>query len=101
MNTIKFLRIANTELLETFNWYEEQGLGLGYQFIDAFNKSINLISTFPEIYNEIQFGIRRCIIKKFPYGILYKFYEKKNEILVIAIYSFKREPNYWIDRIQL
>jgi len=39
---------------------------------------------------------RRCLVKNFPYGIIYQ--EKENYILIIAIANLHRKPNYWINR---
>ena len=31
---VSFLPIAQAELDEVFSWYEKQGIGLGYEFLD-------------------------------------------------------------------
>ncbi len=39
---ISLLPLAQTELDEAFSWYEEQAIGLGYEFLDEFDQSIRL-----------------------------------------------------------
>lgn len=41
--------------------------------------------------------IRRFLVKTFPYGIVYAPVE--NDIFVLAIMHFKREPDYWLGRL--
>jgi hypothetical protein len=46
---IAFLPAAQTELDEGFSWYEEQAVGLGYEFLGELYKSLRLIASFPEL----------------------------------------------------
>jgi toxin ParE1/3/4 len=41
--------------------------------------------------------IRRCLTLKFSYAILYRVYPDR--IVIAAIMSCRRDPNYWQDRI--
>ncbi len=40
--------------------------------------------------------VRRCMTRKFPYGILYTIEE--DYILILAVMHCNREPNYWKNR---
>jgi len=93
---ISFSPLAQIELEEAFAWYEEQVVGLGYEFLDEFDKSIRLIATFPQLFEQIEDGVRRSLLNRFPYGIIYGIDE--NRIVIIAVAHLKREPNYWIKR---
>ncbi|WP_293161759.1 hypothetical protein [Okeania sp. SIO2C9] len=42
--------------------------------------------------------IRRCLMRKFPYGILYTI--EDNFILILAVMHCSREPGYWKDRVK-
>lgn len=93
---ISLLPLAQTELDEAFLWYEEQAVGLGYEFLDEFDQSVRLIVSFPELFEEMEEGVRRCLINRFPYGIIYGI--DVDKIVVIAVAHLKRKPNYWIER---
>jgi mRNA-degrading endonuclease RelE of RelBE toxin-antitoxin system len=54
--------------------------------------------TFPESSPEIETEIRRCLLSRFPYGIIYGIDD--NTVIVIAVAHLHREPNYWMDRIE-
>jgi len=41
---------------------------------------------------------RRCLVYKFPYGVIYQYQEDKNEILIVAIAHLHRKPDYWYSR---
>lgn len=38
-------------------------------------------------------GVRSCVLRPFPYAIVYL--ELPDEILILAIAHAKREPGYW------
>jgi len=40
--------------------------------------------------------IRRALVHRFPYGILYV--PEQNQILIIAVMHLHRQPGYWQDR---
>jgi plasmid stabilization system protein ParE len=48
---------------------------------------------FPVVLNDI----RRAIVKRFPYAIYYEI--RENELLVLAIFHSKRDPQQWRLRI--
>jgi plasmid stabilization system protein ParE len=93
---LSLLPLAQTELDEAFSWYEEQAIGLGYEFLDEFDQSVRLIASFPELFEQIDEGVRRCLVNRFPYGIIYNI--DSEQIVVIAVAHLKRRPNYWIER---
>jgi len=94
---IEFLPEAKAELEDAVDYYELQVQGLGDTFKTIAKSTIKRISTFPTAWTEIRPDVRRCIMHKFPYNILYSVEE--DIILIIAVAHHHRNPNYWIDRI--
>ena len=94
---IDFLEAAQSELDDAFEWYETQQKNLGGQFIGEFNAAIKRISAYPDSYRLIDSTIRRCLIKRFPYCILYGI--NVDMIVIIAIAHLHRKPNYWQGRL--
>jgi plasmid stabilization system protein ParE len=97
MMKIAFLPAAQAELDDAFSWYEEQAVGLGYEFLGELDQSLRLISTYPLIQPQINMKIRRCLVNRFPYGIFYGVAHKT--IIVVAVAHLKRRPEYWTQRI--
>jgi len=98
MMQVSFLPIARAELDGTFDWYEEQMIGLGYSFLDALNDTLKLIVSYPELHPLIRGHIRRCLLNRFPYAIYYGIAEA--EIVVVAISHLRRKPDYWLERLE-
>ena len=94
---VKFLELAQIELDETFNYYEYQQENLGLRFINEVEKSIELIKYYPLGWHHLSKNTRRCLVKNFPYGVVYQI--KEEYILVVGIVNLHRKPNYWINRI--
>ena len=94
---IEFLEAAQAELDEAFIWYENQQENLGVQFLTEFDAAIKRITAYPKSYALLANDIRRCLIKRFPYSVLYGI--DADTIVIIAVAHLHRKPNYWIDRL--
>jgi len=97
MVTVDFLPLAQSELDDTFEYYEFQQSGLGYRFIAEVMNSLELIVAYPEAWTKSSKRTRRCLVKTFPYGIVYQ--ERNDTILVVAIVNLHKEPDYWVSRV--
>ena len=94
---IEFLETSQAELDEAFNWYEAQQLKLGVQFLTEFDASIRRISAYPKSYALLGDDVRRCLIKRFPYAVMYGI--DANTIIIIAVAHLHRKPDYWLRRL--
>lgn len=45
---------------------------------------------------ELGDGVRRCLVRRFPYGVLYA--RESDRLYILAIMHTKRKPGYWLDR---
>ncbi|MEA2072910.1 MAG: type II toxin-antitoxin system RelE/ParE family toxin [Campylobacterota bacterium] len=95
---IEFLPEAKYELDDAVDFYELQLQGLGGTFKNIAKSTIKRVSMFPTAWTEIKPSIRRCIMHKFPYNVLYSI--EKDCILIIAIAHHHRNPNYWTNRVK-
>ncbi len=89
---------AKKELKEAVKYYNECGSGLGYIFLEEVQTTIKRIIQFPESWSPLSKNTRRCLTRRFPYGIIYQILEDKS-ILIVAVMHLNREPGYWEDRI--
>ena len=97
MPLVEFLDLAQNELDDTFKYYEFQQENLGYRFVDEVMNSLELIVAYSEAWTKSSSSTRRCLIKTFPYGIIYQ--KRDNLILVVAIANLHKEPDYWVSRL--
>ena len=95
---IEFLEPAESEFDEAVAYYNHEQADLGERFRQEIQQSLLRIANYPKSYHQISARTRRCIVAKFPYGIIYQYRESKNTILVIAIAHLHRKPNYWSSR---
>ena len=88
---------ALTEYAQAVQYYLEQNNKVAQAFIDAIEETIYRIRETPTRYPIVDEEIRRCMTKKFPYGILYSI--KQDSILILAIMHCSRKPGYWKNRM--
>ena len=93
MNII-FYPVAQEELSQAIEFYEQQLSGLGVLFSKEISEAIRLISLYPEGYQFITKHTRKCPLRKFPYMILYGVID--NTIIVSAIAHQHRHPNSYL-----
>ena len=93
-----FDELAKIELDDGREYYEIEVTGLGKRFKQEVKRAINIIKKMPNIGSPESENIRRYILHKFPYKVLYSI--EKDHIYVIAIAHLHREPMYWINRIR-
>jgi plasmid stabilization system protein ParE len=87
---------AVKELNEAIDYYENLEPGLGYDFALETHSAVKRAIAFPRAWPEIDGDIRRSLVRRFPYGILYS--EEQDRIFIIAVMNLHREPNYWKSR---
>ena len=95
---IRFLSIAQQEIDGAVVWYQQQAPHLAAQFLDEVNKSLKRITRYPFSCMEIEAGIRRCVLNRFPYGVIYGI--DGDRIVIIAVAHLHRQPRYWHKRIK-
>jgi plasmid stabilization system protein ParE len=94
---IRFLSPARRELRETVRYYNTQLVRLGDEFRDEAQETIRRIKEFPEAWHPLGGSIRRCQMRRFPYGIIYE--ASGDEIVIIAVAHLHRKPEYWRKRV--
>jgi len=88
---------AELEFNEAVDYYEGVESGLGLDFSIEIANAIARITAFPKAWPVIEDGIRRALVKRFPYGVLYS--EEQEKIYIVAVMHLHRNPGYWKQRI--
>jgi toxin ParE1/3/4 len=84
-------------LLNEIGYLELQAEGLGRRFFSEVLRAENLIAQFPESAPEIAAGIRKRVLRKFPYSLIYTV--ESEELLILAVAHHSRRPRYWVSRV--
>ena len=96
MKKVRFHPDAEAEMLAAAAHYKTQQEGLGERFLAATQDAANRISINPSLYRPAQDDVRRCLVKVFPYGILFR--DLPDAIIIIAVMHLHRDPDYWKNR---
>lgn len=91
-----FTRLAKQELEDAVHYYNLQYSGLGRRFKEEVRKAALRIAAYPEAWSVDRGDVRKCLLYKFPYKLMYSV--EKGHILVIAVAHQHRKPEYWVCR---
>ena len=94
---VRFLTQAQLELDDAVAWYNQRSDGVGQEFLDEIDRVVHRAIRFPLSCPEIEPEIRRGLIPRFPYGLIYGI--DGDTLVVIAVAHLHRHPRYWIERI--
>ena len=100
---LRILDEAEAELLSVTRYYEARQEGLGLDFYQLVAECMATIAEDPErflLYEGVRakLGIRRALVDRFPYVVVYKILP--SEVLVIAVAHASQRAGYWRHRAQ-
>ena len=84
------------DLLDAYQWYDERVPSLGLRFLASVEQAFARIERTPQLYAVVYEGVRRALIRTFPYGIHYLFEEERS--VVLAVVHSSRHPREWMER---
>ncbi|MGZ4968603.1 MAG: type II toxin-antitoxin system RelE/ParE family toxin [Methylobacter sp.] len=70
---------------------------MGHEFLAEIKAAVARITDFPEAWQPLSKRTRRCLTRRFPYGVIYQI--RNEEILIIAVSHLHQRPMYWKDRL--
>lgn len=94
MKKYRFLTPALLEVEEASQFYESNRPELGVEFLDEIDDTIRRILANPKAWKVLEDEIRRCRLRRFPYGIIYTILENET-ILIISVMHLHRHPSSW------
>ncbi len=94
---LEFHPEAETEFLEAVSRYEAEVPGLGERLDSEVQKAGTLLLEYPEIGSPLDDGLRKLVLDRFPYYLIYFLYSEA--VHIVAVAHEKREPGYWLERI--
>jgi len=95
---VRVLEVAEKELDEAVSYYNNQVAGLGDAFLLEAVAAIERIRQFPDAWHPLGENVRRCRLRRFPYGLIY--HADETGVLVVAVAHTHRRPEYWRDRLK-
>ena len=93
----RFLLRAEEEMTEASVFYETATSGLGAGFLDEVGRVINILRVHPELGQPVGRGLRRALLHRFPFSLIYS--AEVDKIVIIAVAHQRRRPDYWRNRL--
>jgi toxin ParE1/3/4 len=87
---------AQADIREAALWYESRRSGLGSEFTLRFDVLVERIAQNPLQFPEIGSGVRRALLRRFPYAI---YFVVAACPVVIAVLHQRRHPATWKQRL--
>ena len=91
---------ARAELIAAGKWYEQQA-GRGNAFLDAVAEAIVEVGNTPRRFARVPYRtkgeVRRYLIRRFPYAVIYEM--RGDQAVVLAVAHTSRRPGYWRERL--
>ena len=93
---VDILPEAEAEIGEAFLWYFERSPLAADAFRTETFQAIDGLTTDAPMWPEDEDGIRRHILRHFPYTVYCEI--QGNTVTVLAVAHQRRKPGYWRDR---
>lgn len=88
---------AEEDIAEAKAWYAKRRTGLGEEFLLCVEEALDRIRAIPEGATEVFPGVRRVVVRRFPYVVIYRV--DLDQIGVLAVYHSHRDPRGWQKRL--
>ena len=93
---------AAAEFDTAVRWYEQQEPGIGLALIDRAQEARQIIADWPDAATTFAIAndgtvIRSIAVRGYPHRIVYTV--EPEAILIIAYAHERREPGYWLHRL--
>ena len=86
------------EVEEAFEYYAERSRRAAENFREALDDVVGSVADNGEAYPIFDEDARRCLLEKYPFGVLYTLDDEYAAIIVVMHTS--RRPGYWKERLK-
>jgi plasmid stabilization system protein ParE len=90
---------AENEFTKAIDYFENQQRELGFEFSVEVYKTVQRIKANPRSWTKVSGTIRRILVQRFPFGILYHYDSESKHIFIVAVMHLRRNPGYWRERL--
>ena len=77
---------ALREFSDAVAYYNRESPGLGYEFADEVFRTIARVATMPDAWPVLSERTRRCITRRFPYGVVYQ--QREDALIIVGLNGF-------------
>ncbi len=84
---------ALREFSDAVAYYNSESPGLGYEFADEVFRTIARAAAMPDAWPRLSEKTRRCITRRFPYGVVYQ--QRDDALIIVSVMHLRRHPESW------
>jgi plasmid stabilization system protein ParE len=84
---------VDLDIAAAFDWYEQEQAGVGREFLDELRVTYDRVADGPLKYQSLRSGIRRALVRRFPYAVY--FAVEGEMIVMLAVLHVSRDPVEW------
>ena len=95
---VRFHVLARVDVVEILRYYEQvAGHETAVDFFTELRRAIRTIAAHPHSFAEVRTGIRRFLLRQFPYRIDYEIVDAET-IKILVIKHQRRKTDFGLDR---
>ena len=83
-------------MTEAAVFYESREPGLGSEFLDDMQRTVDRLLRNPLLGQSISPVFRRTLFSRFPFSLIYV--SEPDGLLIVAVAHQRRRPGYWNNR---
>lgn len=88
---------AEQDLTDAYGWYDSWRHGLGEEFLNCVDATIEAVRRWPETHEIIYENYRRGLVRRFPYAVFYEYVD--GVVTVFGVFHTSRSPEKWRQRL--
>lgn len=97
MRNLEFHPEAQAEFIGAARYFEAEAENLGVDFVDFVQRASLRLVEFPESGRRAGRRLRRVVVPRFLYVLLYRV--ERERIFIVAVAHPRRRPGYWRSRL--
>ncbi|HAA13875.1 MAG TPA: addiction module toxin RelE [Cytophagales bacterium] len=85
---------ARLDVIDAVEWYEEQQVGLGSDFAEAYSQIQDRIQSNPHQFPRFGRQYYRALFSRFPYAVYFQIVHEEQLIDILAVKHQHRSPRH-------
>jgi plasmid stabilization system protein ParE len=94
MRTLRLRKTAQDDIEDAFEWYRGQSPTAVIRFLLAVDEALAIIRERPETFPVIVGALRRTLLRRFPYAVYFKIYERTISVVGVVHGHRTRELSF-------
>ena|SRR5690349_25094254 len=94
MRTLRLRKVAQKDIESAFEWYRQQSPTAALRFLIAVDAALASLREQPERFPIVTGKLRRTVLRRFPYAVYFKVYERTISVVGVVHGHRRRERGF-------